>query len=88
MRNIISVQLERPSRSESLMVYSKCLMNFKMETPARNTDLSAAILCRENKHHGTVVRAEAAKYQWEKLHQLMRMRQELWKSFSSVIFLF
>lgn len=40
MRNIISVQLERPSYSESLMVYSKCLMNIKMWTPARNTDLS------------------------------------------------
>lgn len=40
MRNIISVQLERPSCSESLMVYSKCLMNIRMWTPARNTDLS------------------------------------------------
>lgn len=40
MRNIISVQLERPSCSESFMVYSKCLMNIKMWTPARSTDLS------------------------------------------------
>lgn len=40
MRNVVSVQLERPGCSESLMVYSKCLMNIKMWTPARNTDLS------------------------------------------------
>lgn len=66
MRNIISVQLERPSCSESLMVYSKCLMNIKMKTPAKNTDLSAMILTPEEASGGTVVTAETAKYQQEK----------------------
>lgn len=77
MRNIISVQLEWPSCSESLMVYSKCLMNIKLKTPARNTDLSAHSWrsikrdCGYGKNSKIPVGKNDTKLMW--------MTQEFWK---------